>query len=70
VLLYSIDRLAIGGTAVVVEPLTGDDYRYRGLRLLIRTLDHYLLLPAGWRKGADNVFVIEAEDSIRVDLKI
>ncbi|MEE2033527.1 hypothetical protein [Rhodococcus chondri] len=72
VLLYSVDRLAIDGPGVVVDTLTQDGsryaYRYSGLRLLIRSDGRYLFVPAGWRKGVDSVFVIDAEQSVRIDV--
>jgi hypothetical protein len=72
VLLYSADRLAIDGPGVVVDTLTQDGsryaYRYSGLRLLIRSDGRYLFVPAGWRKGVDRVFVIDAEQSVRIDV--
>lgn len=72
VVLYSADRLAIDGPGVVVDTLTQDGsryaYRYSGLRLLIRSDGRYLFVPAGWRKGADRVFVIDAEGSVRIDV--
>ena len=42
-------------------------YRYQGLRLLTRTPDGYLLLPAAWQKG-DPVLLVRLDEGVRIDL--
>lgn len=72
VVLYSSERLAIDGPGVIDQPLAQEGSRYRvrylGLRLLARTPDSYLLVPADWRKGSSSVFVVNTDDSVRLDL--
>jgi hypothetical protein len=73
VTVFSTERLAVYGTGVTVETIaqTGSRYRYRyaGLRLLTRSDGRYLLLPVGWRKGRDQVFVLPDTDQIRIDVR-
>ncbi|MFF0817916.1 hypothetical protein ACFYVR_22535 [Rhodococcus sp. NPDC003318] len=72
VVLYSVDRLSIQGPGVISQDLVQDGnlyhHRYAGLRMLIRASDRYFLVPVDWRKGQDSVFVVNADDSVRVDL--
>ncbi|WP_045744728.1 hypothetical protein [Actinoplanes rectilineatus] len=74
VVLYSADRLAVAGTGVTVTTPGGTEnkygFRYAGLRVLIAANDRYLLLPAGWRRGVDSVFVIEKDDDVRIDVRV
>lgn len=70
--LYAMTRLGISGRGVSVTYLHGGagdyDWRYDGLRLLIKSDGKWFLLPQGWRRGDSAVFVIPDRDSIRVDL--
>ncbi|WP_157172555.1 hypothetical protein [Nocardia pneumoniae] len=72
VLLFSVDRLAIEGGAARVDPITVPDekfrYVYSGLTLLARTPDRYFLIPYDWKAKRDRVFIIDASDSIRIDI--
>ncbi len=72
VVVYSVERIAIAGTAVEVSEITqpGSRYRYQysGIRLLTRSADKYLLLPVGWQRGRDRVFLVRDDDSIRIDI--
>ncbi|MGQ4615290.1 hypothetical protein [Nocardia sp. R7R-8] len=73
VLLLSVDRLAIEGGGSQVVPITapGEKYRYAysGLLLLARTPDRFFLIPHKWTKAnRDRIFVIDNDDSIRIDL--
>ena len=70
--VYSTERLGIAGPGVVAQDLSSSDLRYKfrydGLRLLIHSGEKYILLPVGWRKGLDSVFVIEDADDVRIDV--
>ncbi|WP_280367634.1 hypothetical protein [Nocardia wallacei] len=71
--IFSVDRLAIGGGGARVDAITtpGDKYRfqYSGLLLLARSNDKYLLVPHNWSaRHGDRVFVINASDELRIDL--
>ena len=72
VVLYSAERLSIAGAGVAVATLPADGskyrYRYSGLKMLVYANDRYFLLPMGWQKGRDNVFVIEKGDDVRIDI--
>lgn len=70
--LYSSDRIALNGPGIVVSDITQTGSRYRycysGLRLLIHSGDQYILIPVGWRKGRDNVFLVPGNETIRLDM--
>ncbi len=70
--VYSADSLLISGPGVGFNTVDNPGSRYRfqysNLRLLLRTADNYILLPAEWKKGDDPVIVIPADDSIRFDV--
>ncbi len=72
VVIYSAERIALNGTGVEVAEIAQPDSRYRyqysGIRFLARSTDKYLLLPVGWRRGHDRVFVVPDDDSIRIDI--
>ncbi|MGO4617388.1 hypothetical protein AB4305_23385 [Nocardia sp. 2YAB30] len=72
ILLLSVDRLAIEGGGSQVGEITapGEKYRYAysGLLLLARTADRYFLIPHEWKAKRDRVFVINNNDSIRIDI--
>ncbi|MFC8529718.1 hypothetical protein [Nocardia sp. NPDC057227] len=72
VLVFSVDRLAVEGTSAGVAEVTapGEKYRYvySGLRMIGRSTDGYLLVPQGWRRGRDRVFVVPRADGIRIDI--
>jgi hypothetical protein len=69
--LYSDDRLYIGGynsqEQALPPPASKYHYRYDNLRLLAKTGDLYLFIPAGWRPGAP-VFVVPGKDGLRIDV--
>ncbi|AXB42113.1 hypothetical protein [Amycolatopsis albispora] len=71
VTLYSVDRLAIAGPGVAVDPITQPDskyrFRYSGLQALAHTKDNHVLLPAQWKKGRDSVYVIPVGE-VRIDI--
>jgi hypothetical protein len=66
------ERIAIFGTGVevaeIAQPGSRYRYQYSGVRLLTRSADKYLLLPVGWQRGRDAVFMVRDDDSIRVDI--
>jgi hypothetical protein len=70
--LYSVKRIQLTGPGVTVEEIRQDNsryrYQYRGLRLLARTRDQYLILPAGWQKGRDSVSRVPDDDTVRIDI--
>lgn len=70
--VYSSDRIALAGPEIVVDEIqqVGNKYRYRytGLRLLAQAGGKYVLLPVGWQKGRDSVFLIPYNDAIRLDM--
>lgn len=72
VVVYSVERIAIAGTGMEVSEIAqpGSRYRYQysGIRLLTRSADKYLLLPVGWQRGRDRVFLVRDDDSIRIDI--
>jgi hypothetical protein len=72
IIIYSTDRIAIAGSGVTVDEISqaGSRYRYRysGLRLLVQAGGRYILIPAGWRKGSDSVFLVPIDNTIRLDI--
>jgi len=74
IVLYSAERIAIGGPGVQVAEIgqSGSKYHYQysGIRLLVRSTDTYLLLPRYWQRGRDRVFIIREDDSIRMDVVV
>jgi hypothetical protein len=74
VAVFSATRLSLAGTGVVVDPLAGADiayrYRYTGLRLLGHAGGRYLLVPAGWQRGRDPVYLLQEGDGIRFEFQV
>ncbi|MEU6673331.1 hypothetical protein [Streptomyces sp. NPDC046925] len=73
VIVVSEDRLSIapGPAAPRAEDLgKGNHYRYRytGLRLLVERNNRYYLLTLGWRHDRDPTYVVEDDDSVRIEL--
>ncbi|MBF4998365.1 hypothetical protein IRT45_14515 [Nocardia sp. BSTN01] len=71
--IFSVDRLAVGGGGSKVDAITtpGEKYRfqYSGLLLLARSNDKYILIPHKWSaQHRDRVFVINTGDTLRIDL--
>lgn len=70
--IYSTDRISLFGPGVQVaevdQPGTKYHYQYSGMRLLARSNDKLLLLPVGWQRGRDTIFLIRDDNSIRVEL--
>ncbi|MFC5204844.1 hypothetical protein [Streptomyces kaempferi] len=72
VVVVSTDRLSMVSPGLVYEDLgPGTHYRYRysGLRLLIERDHRYYLVSLGWRRITDPTFIIEDDDSVRVELR-
>jgi hypothetical protein len=72
VVIYSQQRLQIAGPGVVaVSESTGAGYgfRYSGLRLLIRTQGHWLLMAEGWsRTNGSTIIRVTENPTVRMDL--
>jgi hypothetical protein len=71
VALYSTQRLGLNGPGLRVIPLPPGGayhYEYLGLRLLLARSGTYYLLPVDWFPGADDTYVIDDSDTIRVVL--
>lgn len=70
--VLSSDPLSIVPPGPRVKELgRGAHYRYRfsGLRLLIERDHRYHLLRVGWKKSTDPTYVIEDDDTIRIELR-
>ncbi|MFD8079506.1 hypothetical protein ACFV3E_43620 [Streptomyces sp. NPDC059718] len=71
VALYSTDRLSITGPSVQVVDLGKEfrfRYRYTGLRQLVERGGRFYLLPVGWDRRVDAIYLIQQSDTIRVEL--
>ncbi|GHA71485.1 hypothetical protein GCM10010372_83120 [Streptomyces tauricus] len=73
VLIHSTERLSITGPAGLKAEDLGEGlhyrYRYSGLRLLVERDHRYYLLPLGWNHKTDPTYVIDDDESIRVELR-
>ncbi|MBL1101483.1 hypothetical protein JK363_33450 [Streptomyces sp. 205] len=72
VVVLSTERLSIAPPGPRVEDLGRDAhyrYRYSGLRLLIERDHRYYLLRLGWKKATDPTYVIEDDDTMRIELR-
>jgi len=73
VLVHSTEQLSITGPpGLTVEDLgKGQHYRYRysGLRLLVERDHRYYLLPLGWNHEIDPTYVIDDDETIRIELR-
>ncbi|MFD5319076.1 hypothetical protein [Streptomyces sp. NPDC127098] len=70
--LLSTERLSIVGPGLVAEdlgPAVRYRYRYTGLRVLTVRESRYYLLPLGWRHADGPTYVIDDDDSIRIELR-
>lgn len=72
VVVLSTERLSISGPPGLVSEDLGEGrhyrYRYSGLRLLVVRDKRYYLLPLGWKHRTDPTYVIEDDDSLRIEL--
>jgi hypothetical protein len=72
IFIYSSDRIAIAGPGITVDPIreVGSKYRYRysGLCLLVQAGGKYILVPVGWQKSRDSVFLVPVDGTIRLDV--
>ncbi len=70
VTIYSEKSLGLA-SPVKVQQLPGHDsqyqYRYSNLKLLLYSTGQYFLVPDGWRRGRDPVFLIDEGNSIRFE---
>ncbi|MCX4231824.1 hypothetical protein [Streptomyces ortus] len=73
VLIHSTEQLSITGPAGLKAEDLGEGfhyrYRYSGLRLLVERDHRYYLLPLGWNHNTDPTYVIDDDESIRVELR-
>ncbi|MEV6107115.1 hypothetical protein AB0M28_20715 [Streptomyces sp. NPDC051940] len=73
VVVYSKERLSISGPPELKSEDLGAGapyrYRYSGLRLLVERDHRYYLLPLGWQKDQDPTFVIEDDETLRIELR-
>lgn len=73
VLVHSTEQLSITGPpGLIIEDLgEGLHYRYRysGLRLLVERDHRYYLLPLGWNHDTDPTYVIDDDETIRIELR-
>ncbi|MFB7288709.1 hypothetical protein [Actinacidiphila glaucinigra] len=71
VVLYSTERISIRGPSVQVVDLGKEvrfRYRYTGLRQLVERGGRFYLLPVGWDRRVDAIYLIQQSDTIRVEL--
>ncbi|MFD9903062.1 hypothetical protein [Streptomyces sp. NPDC059063] len=72
VVVLSTERLSFAPPGPEVEDLgRGTHYRYRysGLRLLVERDQRYYVLPLGWHKSTDPTYVIQDDDTVRIELR-
>lgn len=72
IVIYSAQRISLIGPGVTFEELQDPDskyhYRYIGFRLLVRSADKFLLLPAQWQHGRDHVIFLQDGNDVRIDV--
>ncbi|MBZ9640017.1 hypothetical protein [Streptomyces sp. PSKA30] len=72
VVVLSTDRMSMSGSpGPLVEDLGEAQhyrYRYSGLRLLVERDKRYYVLPLGWQHGTGPTYVIDDDDSVRIEL--
>ncbi|OON72953.1 hypothetical protein GBW32_17330 [Streptomyces tsukubensis] len=72
VVVLSTDRLSMSGSpSLHSEDLgarTHYRYRYTGLRLLVERSGRYYLLPLDWTRATGTTYIIQDDDSIRLEL--
>ncbi|WP_234426584.1 hypothetical protein [Streptomyces niger] len=73
VVVFSTELLSMTGPPGLDAPVDlGKNkhyrYRYTGLRLLVERHDRYYLIPMGFDRDTDPTYVIEDDDSIRIEL--
>ncbi|WP_045878723.1 hypothetical protein [Pseudofrankia sp. DC12] len=68
----SATRLDLDGPGVTVQEDPRQEaayhYSYSGLRLLIRSGGRYFLVPDGWRRGEDQVFIVTDTGDIGIKI--
>ncbi len=69
--VYSDARLHLGASGILEDVLDEEGgeplYRYRGLRLLIRSGKKYFLLPTAWTRNQGAVVVLPDSDNLRFE---
>jgi hypothetical protein len=65
--VYSERRLYLPGVPEAALSSGGYQFRYIGLRLLVRSADRYFLIPNGWSRARGVVIVLKDNESIRVE---
>ncbi|MET7763301.1 hypothetical protein ABZS71_15195 [Streptomyces sp. NPDC005393] len=72
VVALSTERLSMTGPgglrAEDLGPRVHFRYRSSGLRLLLERGSRYYLLPLGWNHRTDPTYVMEDDDSVRIEL--
>ncbi|WP_371496191.1 hypothetical protein OG871_10400 [Kitasatospora sp. NBC_00374] len=74
VVVFNAENLMLSRSAEVheecLDPQAGAAFRcrYTGLRLLVERGGRYHLLPVGWQRDTDPVYVINESEAIRVEL--
>ncbi|MFI0239677.1 hypothetical protein [Streptomyces sp. NPDC016845] len=72
VVVLSADRLSIappGPRGQDLGKAAHYRYRYEGLRLLVERDHRYYLLPLGWERRTGPIYVIEDDDSVRIEIR-
>ena len=72
VVVYSVQRLAMGGSPGLISQPLGPGalyrYEYQGLRLLLFRSGTYYLVPVGWNPRQDHTYIFDDSDQIRITL--
>ena len=71
VVVFSRERLQIGGPGIEVKELAGEEsayrFRYHGLRLLVRSDGKYFLLPDGWTRTSGRALILPDSKELRYE---
>ncbi|GAA4930848.1 hypothetical protein ACFPM3_02860 [Streptomyces coeruleoprunus] len=72
VVVFSTERLSLTGPpALKAEDLGAGAhlrYRYSGLRLLVQRGDRYYVVPVGWDRTRDSVYIFRENETTRIEL--
>jgi hypothetical protein len=66
-IVYSERRLYLPGVSEAALSGGGYQFRYTGLRLLVRSAGRYFLIPDGWSRARGVVVVLRDDASMRVE---
>lgn len=71
VVVYSSTRLSIDGVSEVAVGDKGSTYqwRYSGLRLLVRSKDRYFMVPASWTPGTSSALALDEAPGLRFEFQ-